>query len=171
VTSALAIGGLVLGIQEGPERGWTNALTLSGLVIGIAALILFVLIELRQENPLLDVRVFKVRALATGSVNLFVVFALMFTLFLVLIQFLQAALGYSALRSAAALLPMAAVMMPLSTTAQLLLTASGTTKFSSLVCPCSVPAWCSSLCWPTSTAVIYQYYPESSFSAAASACL
>ncbi|MEO2124797.1 MAG: MFS transporter [Acidimicrobiales bacterium] len=117
VTSALAIGGLVLGIQEGPERGWTNALTLSGLVIGIAALILFVLIELRQENPLLDVRVFKVRALATGSVNLFVVFALMFTLFLVLIQFLQAALGYSALRSAAALLPMAAVMMPLSTTA------------------------------------------------------
>ncbi len=117
VTSALAIGGLVLGIQEGPERGWTDPLTMSGLIVGVVALVLFVVIELKQDHPLLDVRVFRVRALTTGSVNLFVVFALMFTLFLVLIQFFQAALGYSALRSAAALLPMAAIMMPLSATA------------------------------------------------------
>jgi len=38
----------------------------------------------------------------------------MFALFLVLVQFLQAALGYSALRAATGLLPMAVVMMPLA---------------------------------------------------------
>ena len=38
----------------------------------------------------------------------------MFGIFLVLVQFLQAVLGYSALRAAAGLLPMALVMMPLS---------------------------------------------------------
>ena len=54
--------------------------------------------ELRQATPLLDIRLFRDRGLAAGSVTLLVVFAVMFGLFLVLIQFLQAVLGYSALR-------------------------------------------------------------------------
>jgi predicted MFS family arabinose efflux permease len=41
-------------------------------------------------------------------------FAVMFGLFLVLVQYLQAVLGYSALRAAAGLLPLALTMMPLS---------------------------------------------------------
>src|SRR3546814_15137355 len=41
----------------------------------------------------------------------------MFSLFLVLVQYLQAVLGYTALAAAAALLPMAAMMLPLSTVA------------------------------------------------------
>ena len=49
--------------------------------------------------------------------TLFVVFALMFALFLILIQFLQAILGYTALHAATGLLPMAVMMMPLSTVA------------------------------------------------------
>ena len=38
VLSALAIGGLVLGIHEGPEKGWTDPLTLVGLIVGIVGL-------------------------------------------------------------------------------------------------------------------------------------
>ncbi len=49
--------------------------------------------------------------------TLLIVFAVLMGIFLVLIQFLQAVVGYSALRAAAGLLPMAAVMMPLSTAA------------------------------------------------------
>ena len=60
---------------------------------------------------------FRNRPLAAGSVNLLIVFAVMFGLFLVLVQFLQAVLGFSALKAAAGLLPMAAVMMPLSAVA------------------------------------------------------
>ena len=56
-------------------------------------------------------------ALAAGSLTLLIVFAVMFGIFLVLVQFLQAVLGYSALRAAAGLLPMAVVMMPLSAVA------------------------------------------------------
>lgn len=117
IISVAAVGGLVLGIQEGPERGWTDMLTVTGLAIGIAATVAFVLVELRRSHPLLDVREFSNRALSTGSLNLFVTFALMFALFLVLIQLLQAGFGYSALRSAVALLPMALMMMPLSVVA------------------------------------------------------
>jgi EmrB/QacA subfamily drug resistance transporter len=117
ILSALAVGGLVLAIQEGPEQGWTATITIVGFVIGTAAVIGFVLVELHREHPLLDVRLFRNEGLTTGSVNLFVVFALMFALFLILVQFLQAVLGYSALRAATGLLPMAVMMMPLSTIA------------------------------------------------------
>lgn len=117
VTSFLAIGGLVLGIHEGPERGWSDSLTLLGLVVGIVSLIAFIIWELRTEAPLLDVRTFSNRYLATGSVTLMLLFGVLFGIFLVLFPFFQAVLGFSALRSAACLLPLAIVMMPLSTIA------------------------------------------------------
>jgi hypothetical protein len=118
VLSVLAVGGLVLGIHEGPEKGWGHWLTIGGLAIGVIATVAFVVWELRQEHPLLDVRVFANRGLTAGSLTLLIVFAVMFGIFLVLMQFLQAVTGFSALRSAAGLLPMAGVMMPLSSAAR-----------------------------------------------------
>lgn len=115
--SVLAVGGLVLGIHEGPEKGWGHGVTIAALLIGVSALVAFVAWELRQDHPLLDVRVFAERGLAAGSLTLLVVFAVMFGIFLVLMQFLQSVVGLSALGSAAGLLPMAAVMMPLSSAA------------------------------------------------------
>ena len=117
VLSVIAVGGIVLAIQEGPERGWTHAVTIAGFVVGLFAAVSFVRVELKKAHPLLDVRLFANRGLSTGSMNLFVVFALMFALFLVLVQLLQAIFGYSGLRAASGLLPMAVMMMPLSTVA------------------------------------------------------
>ncbi|MGD9792604.1 MAG: MFS transporter [Acidimicrobiia bacterium] len=115
--SVIAVGGIVLAFHEGPEQGWTHAITLAGFAAGIAGALAFVFVELRRDHPLLDVRLFANPGLSTGSINLFVVFAVMFALFLTLVQFLQAVLGYSALRAASSLLPMAAAMMPLATMA------------------------------------------------------
>jgi predicted MFS family arabinose efflux permease len=85
------------------------------MVIGVFAAIAFVRWELRQEVPLLDLSVFRNRTLAAGSLGLMITFAVMSALFLVIVQFLQAVLGFSAVRGAVSLLPMAAMMMPLST--------------------------------------------------------
>ena len=71
----------------------------------------------RHERPLLEIRLFANRGLAAGSLTLLIVFAVMFGIFLVLTQFMQAVLGYSALASAGSLLPMMVVMMPLSAVA------------------------------------------------------
>lgn len=117
VLSAIAVGGLVLAFHEGPEQGWSAGITVAALAAGLIGSTAFVAVELRRDHPLLDVRIFAIRGLAAGSVNLFVVFAVMFSLFLVLVQYLQAVLGYSAVRAASGLLPMALVMMPLSTVA------------------------------------------------------
>lgn len=115
--SMFAIGGLVLGIHEGSEQGWTAPISVIALVVGVAAAVGFVLWEGRQEEPLLDLSAFRNRGLAAGSVTLLILFAVMFGIFLVLFPYFQAVLGWSALRSAAALLPMAVVMMPMSTLA------------------------------------------------------
>jgi EmrB/QacA subfamily drug resistance transporter len=115
--SIVAVGGLVLGIIEGPSRGWTDAVTLFGLVCGLLAGVLFVFWELRSRAPLLDPRLFRVRGFATGSTSLFLQFFALFGFFFVALQYLQLVRGYSALVSAVALLPTAVVMMPLSTVA------------------------------------------------------
>jgi len=114
ILSVLAVGGIVLGIHEGPERGWTDPLTLVGLGLGLAALAGFITRELRFEHPLLDVRVFANRALSVGILSLTVVFGIMFGIFLTLMQFMVAVLGFSAIRSALGLMPMALMMIVLS---------------------------------------------------------
>jgi EmrB/QacA subfamily drug resistance transporter len=120
IFSAVAIGALVLGIHEGPEAGWSEPITMVALAIGLASLGAFALWELRTEHPLLNIRVFRNRTLSAGSAALMAVFAIMGGLFLVLIQFLQAVLGFSAVVASAGLIPMALVMMPLSTIAPLI---------------------------------------------------
>jgi EmrB/QacA subfamily drug resistance transporter len=117
ILSAFAIGGLVLGIHEGPERGWTDPLTVAGMLVGVVGLLAFIVWERRHAEPLLDISAFKDRGLAAGSLTLLIVFAVMFGIFLVLFPYFQAVLGWSALRSAVALLPMAFMMMPMSTIA------------------------------------------------------
>jgi EmrB/QacA subfamily drug resistance transporter len=112
--SMLAIGGLVLGIHEGPEQGWTAPITIASILIGVVGSFAFVAWERRHVDPLLDVRVFRNRTLASGAITLMALFAVMFGIFLVLFPFFQAVIGWSALRSAVALLPMAFVMMPTS---------------------------------------------------------
>jgi EmrB/QacA subfamily drug resistance transporter len=115
--SIAAAGGLVFGIIEGPSRGWTDPVTLFGLLGGALAGVLFVGWELRSPAPLLDPRLFRHHGFATGSASLFLQFFALYGFFFVALQFLQLILGYSTLTSAVALLPAIAVMLPLSTVA------------------------------------------------------
>jgi EmrB/QacA subfamily drug resistance transporter len=114
VMSGLGIGGLVLGIIEGAEKGWTSAMALGGLGVAAVGLTGFVLWSLRSRNPLLDPRLFKLRGFSAGSIGIVCQFLAAFGFFYVGLQFLQLMLGYSPLKSALALLPMAALVMPVS---------------------------------------------------------
>jgi EmrB/QacA subfamily drug resistance transporter len=117
VLSALAVGGLVLGIIEGPIRGWSDPLTIAGLAVGVVLGSAFVAWELRTEHPLLDPRLFRHRGFATGSASMLVLFLALFGIFLVILQYLQLLLGYSPLKAAVSLLPMTFVMIPISAAA------------------------------------------------------
>ncbi|WP_052423773.1 MFS transporter [Nonomuraea candida] len=112
LTSVVAVAGLIFVLQEGPERGWSDPVTLAGLAAGLAALLFFVARGLRRgDASLLDVRLFRERGLAGGSLTLLVVFGVQAGVFVVLFPFLQAVLGWSGLLSTLALMPMAVLMM------------------------------------------------------------
>ncbi|MFJ9543688.1 MFS transporter [Streptomyces sp. NPDC101225] len=112
LASALAVVGLILVLQEGPERGWSAPVTLISLAVGIVAAGWFVAWELRRRDAsLLDVRLFRERGLAGGSITLLVVFGVQAGIFVVLFPFFQAVLGWSGLLSTLALMPMAVAMM------------------------------------------------------------
>ena len=117
VLSAAGVGGLVLGIIESPNRGWLDPLTVASIAVGVMLLATFVWWELRADHPLLDPRLFRHAGFATGSASMLVLFLVLFGMFLVLLQYLQLILGDSALKAAAALLPMTFVMIPVSTLA------------------------------------------------------
>jgi predicted MFS family arabinose efflux permease len=110
--SVIAVTGLIFVLQEGPERGWTALITLVGLAVGVAASLAFVAWELRRRDAsLLDVRLFRERGLAGGSITLLVVFGVQAGISVVLFPFFQAVLGMSGLLSTVALMPMAVMMM------------------------------------------------------------
>ncbi|MYT71558.1 MULTISPECIES: DHA2 family efflux MFS transporter permease subunit [unclassified Streptomyces] len=110
--SAVAVVGLIFVLQEGPERGWTDPVSLTGLAVGVGAAVAFVAWELRRRDAaLLDVRLFRERGLTGGSVTLLVVFGVQAGIAVVLFPFFQAVLGWSGLLSTAAMMPMAVMMM------------------------------------------------------------
>jgi EmrB/QacA subfamily drug resistance transporter len=114
VLSGLGIGGLVLGIIEGAENGWTHGLALAGFAVGVVGLAAYVGWALHTDKPLLDVRLFKLRGFSAGSLLIVTSCLAMFGFFYVGLQFLQLMLGYSPLETAVALLPVVVVMVPLS---------------------------------------------------------
>ncbi|WP_280350222.1 MFS transporter [Nocardia abscessus] len=113
-TSAIAIGTLVYGIIEGSEAGWTSGKVIGSFVVAAAAFTLYAVLGLRNNDALLDPRLFGIRGFRAGAVTILVQFLAVFGFFFVGLQYLQLILGYSALKAAVALIPIAAVVMPIS---------------------------------------------------------
>jgi hypothetical protein len=88
---------------------------------GIALAASFAIVELRRKHPLLDVRLFRRPDFTTGSVGITFLFFANFGFFFVAMQYMQLVLGYSALQTAWALVPVAAPIMALGATVHLFL--------------------------------------------------
>ncbi len=94
ITGGMAI--LVLGLQQSAVWGWSSATTWVCIVAGIALLGAFVAYELRVENPLLRLSVFKDRAFSVDNVILFLLMIPFVPLFFFASMYAQISLGESA---------------------------------------------------------------------------
>ncbi|MDQ1600632.1 MAG: hypothetical protein QOD68_2106 [Actinomycetota bacterium] len=106
VFSTLGMAGLVYGFVRAASDGWTDAVTLSSFVGGAVLLTAFVLTELRAEQPITPLRLFNDRSRTIANVARGLLFGGMFGLFFFLTQFLQDVLGYNALTTGFAFLPL-----------------------------------------------------------------
>lgn len=72
-TFALGLVGVMIGITYGIQpygghtMGWTSPFVLATLLGGVALLVLFCLIELRVEEPMFHLELFRIRAFAAGN--------------------------------------------------------------------------------------------------------
>jgi EmrB/QacA subfamily drug resistance transporter len=116
----LAVSGglfaLVYGFSHAQTAGWSSSTTLGFLVVAAVLLVTFVRIQLRSPNPLLPLRVVLDRNRGGAFFAMFTAAVGMFGIFLFLTYYLQQILGYSALRSGVAFLPMVVALVISSTT-------------------------------------------------------
>jgi EmrB/QacA subfamily drug resistance transporter len=97
---------IVFGVLRGNAEGWTSGLILGSLIGGAALLVIFVLVELSQSRPMLDLGLFRQPAFVGVSVATFCIGAGMFALFPYLSIYLQDVLGYSPLGAGLRFLPL-----------------------------------------------------------------
>jgi EmrB/QacA subfamily drug resistance transporter len=85
-----AFPSLLLALSEGGQLGWTSPATLTLMGAGIAALVAFIIVELRKRQPLLHVRLFErpmfALAMAINFVTQFSLFGIQFLMPLLLQQ-------------------------------------------------------------------------------------
>jgi EmrB/QacA subfamily drug resistance transporter len=65
---SVSLVSILLAISNGAEWKWDNYKTIGLLVLGVVALLAFVLVELRVKEPLVDVRLFKIRGVWTANI-------------------------------------------------------------------------------------------------------
>ena len=132
VLSLAAVGGLVFGIIEGSKAGWSSPEILLAIPIGLISGVAFILWELRQENPLLDPRIFRIRGLRTGVLSNTVQNFGFFGFTLLLMLYLQYVVGFSPLVAVLIILPMVLLIIPVSIVSSKLVQRYGYNKVSGL---------------------------------------
>jgi EmrB/QacA subfamily drug resistance transporter len=81
---SLSLAGLLLAISKGQAWGWGEAKTIGLLAAGAVGLVVFVLVELRVREPLIDMKLMRIRGVwATDLVALILGFAMFGTFLLV----------------------------------------------------------------------------------------
>jgi EmrB/QacA subfamily drug resistance transporter len=116
--SLLITAGLMLGIYavvKSSENGWGSARTLVPLAGGLALIGGFLVLEARLRNPIMPLRIFRVRGLLSSSVVRGFLFVGMYGSFFIGTLYLEHVLGYDALSTGLAFLPMTIIVAILST--------------------------------------------------------
>jgi EmrB/QacA subfamily drug resistance transporter len=99
VLSAIGFSALLLGFSEAATEGWTSPSILLRFAIGIVATGLWIWVELTDEHPLLDLRLFRIPLFTLSSLVTFILTLGMFGGMLVLPLFLQNLRGLGAAES------------------------------------------------------------------------
>jgi EmrB/QacA subfamily drug resistance transporter len=97
---------LVYALVKAPDAGWGNARTIGELAGALALLTAFVVNELRHRNPLAPLSIFRINGLGFSDVTQLIAFAGFLAMFFFLTLYMQNVLGFSAIQTGAAYLPL-----------------------------------------------------------------
>ncbi|HEY4427535.1 MAG TPA: DHA2 family efflux MFS transporter permease subunit [Solirubrobacteraceae bacterium] len=106
VSITLGTIALVFTLIKANSWGWTSARTLAGFAIAAVLIAAFLVIERRQRDPLVPLRIFSNRSLAAADATFLVVAAALFGVFFFCTLYLQQVLRFDALKTGVAYLPL-----------------------------------------------------------------
>ncbi len=107
--AVLATGGMVLlvfALVKAPTVGWGKLRTVAELAGALALLTAFVINELRANNPLAPMSIFRINGLGYSNATQLIGFAGLLAMFFYLTLYMQNVLHYSAIQTGAAYLPL-----------------------------------------------------------------
>jgi EmrB/QacA subfamily drug resistance transporter len=117
VAITLGTMALVFTLIKADSWGWTSGRTIFGFIVAAVLIAAFIVIERRHENPLVPLRIFSNRSLSAADATLLVVVAALFGMFFFLTLYFQQVLGFSALRTGIAYLPLSLSLIAASAVA------------------------------------------------------
>src|SRR5256885_925395 len=105
LTSGIGLLALVYALIEGHQYGWASARIIGLFIVAAAALVAFVLLEMHQRLPLLDLSLFSNGTFVGANVVAILVTLAMFGIFVFFPIYMQTFRGWSPIQAGAALLP------------------------------------------------------------------
>lgn len=108
--STIGFGSMLYGFSSVGNAGWGDPVVLTTLVIGLIFIGLFVWRQLHMDQPLLELRVFKIPAFTLSAILTALAYMAMMGVEMILPMYIQTVLGRSAMDSGLILLP-GAIMM------------------------------------------------------------
>ena len=106
ISSGVGLFALTYGLIESNNYGWTSGRILGSFAVAAVALAIFVLLELHQRVPMLDLALFKNPTFAGANIVMLLVALAMFGVFFFNSLFLGNILDYSPVQTGATFLPM-----------------------------------------------------------------
>lgn len=105
--STLGFGGVVYGFSSAGEgeHGWGSAKVIIAMIVGIVALILFVIRQLKMKEPMINLSTFKYPMFTIGLIMVFICMMVILSSMLILPMYLQRGLMMSPLTVGLLLLP------------------------------------------------------------------
>jgi EmrB/QacA subfamily drug resistance transporter len=128
VLSIIALVGLLYGIIEIPEKGWSSPEVLLAVGAGLLFLALFTWWELRSDHPMLDLNFFRNPRFSAASMTITINYFVMFGSTFLIVQYFQFILGYSPLKAGVMTAPVAVGLMVMSPQSHKLVARWGTTR-------------------------------------------
>lgn len=107
----LALGTLVLVLDQGQTWGWTSLKSLASYFVSTASLIAFLFVEKFQKEPVVDLKFFKIPTFSAAIVTSFISFMGMIGGIFLIPIFVQNILGYDVTKSGYVFIPMAFCLM------------------------------------------------------------
>ncbi|WP_243734977.1 DHA2 family efflux MFS transporter permease subunit [Paenibacillus turpanensis] len=107
VLSTIGFGGVVFGFSKAGEgtEGWGHPIVIASISVGLVALLLFTIRQLRMKQPVMNLQVFKYPMFIIGLLMVFACMMLILASMLVLPLYLQKGMGLSAFVAGLMLLP------------------------------------------------------------------